>query len=89
MKLCLSVSVSFICCIGISGSGKMGDRDKYTRLGSGIGECILGAVSVSMLWCPCIFSWLDTGVAVNGLVRPLCCPGVVMVVVVFVILLGV
>ena len=83
MKSCLCVSVSFMCCIGMSGSGKMGDGDKCVRLGSGIGECLLG--TDSMLWCPCIFSW----VAVSGLVRSLCRPGVVVVVVVVVILLGV
>ena len=73
---------------GHRGQGKWGIRiSSYIRLGTGIGECILGVVSVSMLWCPCIFSWLDTGVAVNGLVRPLCCSGVVMVVVVVVVIL--
>ena len=55
MKLYLRVSDSFKFCIGMSGSGKMGDRDMYMRLGSGIGECILGDAD-SILWCPCIFS---------------------------------
>ena len=50
------------------------------RLGSECGEFLLSVDSI--LWCPCVVGCgycLDTGVAVSGLVRPLCCRGVVIV----------
>ena len=56
------------------------------RLGSGCDVYLLGAGS--MFWCPCVVicgCWLGIGVAVSGSVRPLCCHGVVIVVVVVVL----